>query len=313
MLFSIIPILPANKLNLPDIITAGEVDIGGYAINVSDQLPGKELIFLYSQKKKHCFYLESFDKLIQTHKEFVSTIKNLVPFFFNYTYLKINNRPLVLLYSQKKNKQIEIEATNLLTQLVNEQGFPGVEILFIYESCPDNFNDFDIPAYYNTAFSDLIAEGDSLNKFIFWGLSGKLIGRFLFIPYKSDEQTAITLNTVNRTIKSVLKNNNQLSDLVNSFAVIQSQNNILNRENTLLKQQLENQQVFLNLTKESFNHDLSWYISEAKKIKGWSDEEIKRLKEWHYWHYEVLPNWYKKLGLRILKYSKPQKKDSENK
>jgi hypothetical protein len=313
MLFSIIPILPANTLNLPDIITEGEVNIGGYAITVTDQLPGKEFIFLYSQKKKHCFYLESFDKLIQTPKEFVSTIKNMVPFFFNYTYLKVNDRPLILLYSLEKNKQIEIEATNLLTQLVNEQGFPGMEVLFIYESCPDNFTDPDIPAYYNTAFSNFLAESDSLNKFILWGLSGKLIGQLLFIPYKNDGQIAITLNTINTTIQSILKDNNQLSDLVNSFVVMQSQNNILARESTLLKQQLENHLVFLKLIKESFNHDLAWYISEAKKIKGWSDEEIKRLKEWHYWHYEVLPNWYKKLGLRILKYSKPQNKGSENK
>ena len=313
MLFSTIPILPANKFNLPDIITEGEVDIGGYAIKVTDQLPGKEFISLYSQKTKHCFYIDFFDKLIQTPEEFTFRIKTLVPFFFNYTYLKINNRPLILLYGHEKNKQIEIEATSILNQLVNEQGFPGVEILFIYESCPDNFTDLDIPAYYNAAFSNLVAESDSLKKFILWGLSGQLIGRFLFIPYKNDEQITITLNTVNKAIKSILNDNSQLSDLVNSFAVVQSQNNILIRENILLKQQLENHRVFLNLTKESFNHDLAWYISEAKKIKEWSDEEIKRLKEWHYWHYEVLPNWYKKLGLRILKYSKPQNKDSENK
>ena len=307
MLFSILPIIPANEITLLSSFNEKYL-IGGCAIKINRQALAEELTFLYTQKNKHCFHFEDFGSA----KELTEHINDLIPFFFNTAYLKINSRPIVLVCTDTKSQQFESEVTSLLTRLISEQGFIGFEILFINKSQSNNFVEINIPAYYDTDSSDFVEGGSGLKMITDLLLSGKLIGRLLFISNNNTTQLATTIATLTKATESLLNSNEQLSVLIKSHANILSQNNSLQQQNSLLKQQLQNYQSFLTLTKESFNHDVSWYKNETENIKAWSAKEINNLKNWYYWQYEVLPGWYKKLGKIVTRVSgKAQNKNNK--
>jgi hypothetical protein len=311
MLLSILPIIPFNQINDINSLSI-KAAFEGYAINIPAKKNPEDCISLYSKTSKHCFYIEDFDTSFSDKENQNLYFRNLLPFFFNITYIKSNNCPLLLLSIAEEDKQKESQITSSLNDLVNEQGFLGVEILFIYRNRSSNLTGNSFFAYYDFEPYNTREKSEHSQLFADLFLSGKLLEKRMFIKCATTEELIKTSDTINELIADILNQNNQFSQLIQSYHTLSSKNKTLVETTTLLRQKLEDYQIFFHFVKESFNNDLLWHKNENIKIRDWFTIEIKKLKDWHYQQYESLPGWYKKIGKIITKFSGDKKNKKAN-
>ena len=291
MFFFIQPIIQAEQIQeMKNLCLHYNMDT--CVVSYTNEIDQQEFLNLCKKKFQFYFYLKDFDLKYTNKDEYLRALENIVPFFFFHNYSKtFRHNPFLLISLQADNESIKKVISEVADRLLKEHGFNRTEIIYITQSSHNNFQKQDSTAFYN--FKSLTEDVEGHRDFTACLKSGVLIAKRYLLPFIHDDQFKMEIEKIHETIDNTL--NKEIIKIFQTNHNLILENELLLQQNSRHKEQITNYENFLELTKDSYQYDLQWYINEIEKIKQWYHKE-----------YEVLPKWYKRVG-HILKAFKKKK------